>query len=179
MRGEDRTIPLGIQEEKSSFAYAADYNRLSPMQETREALVQFIQAKLLEKNLAPAVASKKIGKNHAYLQQFFSRNVPRALPEETRHLLAMLIGVDETCLKVSGAARSGELKDDITVSNGNNTHIGAAKHWEEDRNMGDDGLTGAVLKSVLARLDRIDARLDSLTREPEHTKSDPHRRRKR
>jgi hypothetical protein len=149
------------------------------MQESRDALIRFIQAKLDEKNLAPAVASKKIGKNHAYLQQFFSRNVPRALPEETRKLLAMLIGVDETCLKVTSAAGSAELKDDSTVPNGNNTHLGAAKHREEERNMGDDGLTGAVLKSVLARLDRIDARLDSLTREPENTTSDPHRRRKR
>lgn len=71
------------------------------MQESREALVQLIRAKLREKNIAPAVASKQIGKNHAYLQQFFSRNVPAALPEITRHKLASLIEVEESELRVA------------------------------------------------------------------------------
>ena len=44
-------------------------------------------------------ASIKLGKNHAYLQQFIHRGVPARLPEETRHALARLLGIEEARLR--------------------------------------------------------------------------------
>ena len=38
-------------------------------------------------------ASERIGRNHAYLQQFFERGVPATLPEGVRERLASLLGV--------------------------------------------------------------------------------------
>jgi len=44
-------------------------------------------------------ASVKLGKNHAYLQQFIHRGVPARLPEDARHALADLLGVEEARLR--------------------------------------------------------------------------------
>ena len=44
-------------------------------------------------------ASMKLGRNHAYLQQFIHRGVPARLPEDTRHALARLLGVEEARLR--------------------------------------------------------------------------------
>ena len=44
-------------------------------------------------------ASMKLGKNHAYLQQFIHRGVPARLPEDTRRALARLLGVEEARLR--------------------------------------------------------------------------------
>ena len=43
--------------------------------------------------------SEKLGKNHAYLQQFVQRGTPRVLPEEIRIHLAELLGVDQRSLR--------------------------------------------------------------------------------
>lgn len=45
-----------------------------------------------------ASLSRQVGKNHAYLQQFVQRGVPKALPEGVRRKLAGLLGVDELAL---------------------------------------------------------------------------------
>lgn len=50
--------------------------------------------------------SQKIGKNHAYLQQFVSRGIPRNLPEELRPLLAIELEVDEERLRGSTKGRT-------------------------------------------------------------------------
>lgn len=44
-------------------------------------------------------ASEQIGKNHAYLQQFVNRGVPRHLPEIQRRKLATVLGVPEAALR--------------------------------------------------------------------------------
>jgi len=49
-----------------------------------------------------AELSRRIGRNHAYLQQFINRGVPLELPEKVRRLLAPALGVDENSL-VPGA----------------------------------------------------------------------------
>jgi hypothetical protein len=59
------------------------------------------------KTIADAVAagadlsslSRAIGKNHAYLQQFMKRGVPRKLPEEVRIPLAKILRVPENALR--------------------------------------------------------------------------------
>jgi phage repressor protein C with HTH and peptisase S24 domain len=53
-------------------------------------------------------ASVKLGRNHAYLQQFIHRGVPARLTEDTRHALARLIGVAEGQLRgAHGSAQAG------------------------------------------------------------------------
>jgi len=53
-------------------------------------------------------ASVKLGRNHAYLQQFVHRGVPARLPEDARAALARLIGVDEARLRgAPTGARAG------------------------------------------------------------------------
>lgn len=42
--------------------------------------------------------SERVGKNHAYMQQFLSRGVPAKLPEDVRAKLAELFGIDEHLL---------------------------------------------------------------------------------
>lgn len=46
--------------------------------------------------------SLAVGKNHAYLQQFISRGVPRSLPEDVRRNLARMLEIDEDLLRHSG-----------------------------------------------------------------------------
>ena len=43
--------------------------------------------------------SLKVGKNHAYFQQFIKRGVPGRLPEEVRGRVAEILGIDERILK--------------------------------------------------------------------------------
>jgi len=47
-------------------------------------------------------ASERIGRNHAYLQQFLERGIPAALPEEARERLAELLGVPQDELRGTG-----------------------------------------------------------------------------
>lgn len=54
---------------------------------------------LIEQHNPPtdlAKVSRAIGKNHAYLQQFIRRGVPRTLPEAVRYALAEFLGVHHT-----------------------------------------------------------------------------------
>src|SRR3984957_17968980 len=53
-------------------------------------------------------ASMKLGKTHAYLQQFTHRGVPARLPEDTRHALARLLGVEDARLRGLPAGALGE-----------------------------------------------------------------------
>lgn len=55
--------------------------------------------RLDELGLNMAEASIKIGKNHAYLQQFLKRGIPVKLKEDERLALAQLLGVPESELR--------------------------------------------------------------------------------
>jgi hypothetical protein len=46
-----------------------------------------------------ASLSRKLGKNHAYLQQFVKRGIPAELPERVRYSLANLLQIDEHALR--------------------------------------------------------------------------------
>ncbi|MFM2150289.1 MAG: hypothetical protein RLZZ187_2595 [Pseudomonadota bacterium] len=58
------------------------------MDDVRQRLAELLKAQ--DRSLA--AASRAIGRNPAYLQQFIERGVPRALPEDVREDLAALIG---------------------------------------------------------------------------------------
>lgn len=60
---------------------------------------KLILEKLAEKGLTMSEASIKIGKNHAYLQQFLKRGHPIELGEKARIPLADLLGVSEDQLR--------------------------------------------------------------------------------
>jgi len=60
---------------------------------------KLILEKLSEKGLTMSEASLKIGKNHAYLQQFLKRGHPIELGEKARIPLAELLGVSEDELR--------------------------------------------------------------------------------
>ena len=60
---------------------------------------ELILDKLQELGLTMSEASLKIGKNHAYLQQFLRRGHPLELSEKSRLPLARLLGVPEEALR--------------------------------------------------------------------------------
>ena len=51
-----------------------------------------------DRGIALAELSRQLGRNHAYMQQFMERGVPRTLPEGVRLRLSELLGVDEAAL---------------------------------------------------------------------------------
>ena len=61
-----------------------------------------IRRRLVDMGLSMKEASERIGRNHAYLQQYFERGVPASLPEEAREKLAALIQLSPDALR-SGA----------------------------------------------------------------------------
>lgn len=60
---------------------------------------KLILEKLAEKKLSMKEASLRLGKSHAYIQQFLKRGVPAQLDEDVRGPLAELLGVDEDLLR--------------------------------------------------------------------------------
>lgn len=60
---------------------------------------QIIVGRAREMGLSLAELSLRCGRNHAYLQQFMKRGVPRNLPERVRYLVAREIGVEPGVLR--------------------------------------------------------------------------------
>jgi SOS-response transcriptional repressor LexA len=58
-----------------------------------------IVARVAELGLSLSELSLKVGKNHAYFQQFIKRGVPNRLPEEVRARAAEIFGLEERTLK--------------------------------------------------------------------------------
>jgi len=68
-----------------------------------DAVRKLILDRLLELRLTMSEASRKIGMNHSYLQQFLKRGTPRELKENERGRLADLLGVHEDQLRGKSA----------------------------------------------------------------------------
>lgn len=51
-----------------------------------------------------------LGRNHSYLQQYVVKGSPRTLPEDVRHRLAELLGVNEAELREGGEAPAARAK---------------------------------------------------------------------
>jgi SOS-response transcriptional repressor LexA len=62
-----------------------------------------IVTKVAELGLSLSELSLRVGKNHAYFQQFIKRGVPTRLPEEVRGRVAEILKIDEKILKVPGS----------------------------------------------------------------------------
>jgi phage repressor protein C with HTH and peptisase S24 domain len=65
-----------------------------------------IVTRVAELGLSLSELSLKVGKNHAYFQQFIKRGVPTRLPEEVRGRVAEILKIDERQLKVAGLKSS-------------------------------------------------------------------------
>jgi phage repressor protein C with HTH and peptisase S24 domain len=61
-----------------------------------------IVSRVAELGLSLSELSLRVGKNHAYFQQFIKRGVPTRLPEEVRGRVAEILEIDEQQLKVVG-----------------------------------------------------------------------------
>lgn len=68
-------------------------------QEMDDPVRQLLVAEAEKRGETLASLSKRLGKNHAYLQQFVRRGVPTELPERVRHELAALLGLEEARLR--------------------------------------------------------------------------------
>jgi phage repressor protein C with HTH and peptisase S24 domain len=75
------------------------------MDAARSAIV----SRVAQLGLSLSELSLKVGKNHAYFQQFVKRGVPGRLPEEVRGRVAEILGIDERILKET-PTMSAELK---------------------------------------------------------------------
>ena len=64
-------------------------------------------ALVAERDVSLAAASRAIGRNHSYLQQFIKRGTPRRLSEEIRHALAKILDVDERELRLPAEPTDG------------------------------------------------------------------------
>lgn len=69
------------------------------MQDDLDAVRQRIVERVAEKKTTLADLSKAIGKNHAYMQQFVKRGIPRELPERVRRAVADHLELPETELR--------------------------------------------------------------------------------
>jgi SOS-response transcriptional repressor LexA len=58
-----------------------------------------IVSRVAELGLSLSELSLKVGRNHAYFQQFIKRGVPNRLPERVRGQVAEILGIDERILK--------------------------------------------------------------------------------
>jgi SOS-response transcriptional repressor LexA len=67
-----------------------------------DAVRSTIVARVAELGLSLSELSLKVGKNHAYFQQFIKRGVPNRLPEEVRGRVAEILGLDELALRQLG-----------------------------------------------------------------------------
>lgn len=85
-----------MQEEKSYWIAGRELPTWEPMDAVRKLILDRVID--LDTNLAEL--SRRIGKNHAYLQQFIKRGVPTRLPEDVRGRLATELKVPESDLKL-------------------------------------------------------------------------------
>jgi SOS-response transcriptional repressor LexA len=58
-----------------------------------------IVSRVAELGLSLSELSLKVGRNHAYFQQFIKRGVPNRLPERVRGQVAEILGIDERVLR--------------------------------------------------------------------------------
>jgi phage repressor protein C with HTH and peptisase S24 domain len=69
------------------------------MDPTRDPVRDLIVRRIKDLGLSLSGASREVGRNHAYLQQFLERGIPAELPEKLRPKLAALLKVDESQLR--------------------------------------------------------------------------------
>jgi phage repressor protein C with HTH and peptisase S24 domain len=133
--GPYRTIPIK-QEDKSYFPN----NRNLPTSAPMDAVRKLILEKIDERGTNMAEVSRKIGRNHSYLQQFIFRTIHADVPEKIRHALAAELGVDENDLRPPALKlpKNGTIKNNqsrperIIAAVENNRTVSGIKHNAPD-----------------------------------------------
>jgi SOS-response transcriptional repressor LexA len=64
----------------------------------KDAIRSVIEERLTERGIDMAELSRRLGKNHAYIQQYLRRGIPATLPEAVRTRLADELDIDEALL---------------------------------------------------------------------------------
>lgn len=82
-----------------------------------------IRDALRDKGLTLVSVSKRLGKNPSYLQQFLERGSPKKLPEDVRHSLATLLGIEESDLRHTDQKRLPTASKPSKLSSQVETHI--------------------------------------------------------
>lgn len=63
-----------------------------------DSVRKLLSGLIADRGLNLSDVSKKLGKNHAYMQQFIKRGIPERLPEDVRSKLSEMFGIDEHLL---------------------------------------------------------------------------------
>lgn len=110
---------------------AADVNRLNPISQAdcsywafpiRAGTIQAMDldparvrllALVADETTDLATVSRAIGRNHAYLQQFIKRGIPRRLPEDAREALSRHFGVDPDEFRPEGPGHRRNKSPDL------------------------------------------------------------------
>jgi phage repressor protein C with HTH and peptisase S24 domain len=80
----------------------------TPLKGYRDPVRALIASELERRDMDMATLSREIGRNHAYIQQYLERGVPKELTERTRARIAATLGIEESRLLSSQVAkRSG------------------------------------------------------------------------
>lgn len=93
-----------------------------------DAVRKLILEKLVERGLTMSEASIKIGRNHAYLQQFLKRGIPMELGENERAKLSDILGIPESLLRGTSAPLPAREYAKSSSLLGNNTGMSPAVH---------------------------------------------------
>lgn len=167
-----------MQEAKT---YSTQTKRADTADFMNDAVKRFLTTRIEERGTNLATVSKQLGKNHAYLQQFVNRGIPRTLPEEVRRRLSDILDVDDALLGGPRKSFAGNRLDpaeevgdvvmvkevDALVSAGagviNGEHDGVKKVWPfNGRFIRDElGLGGSELTIVEIRGDSMSPTLSS------------------
>lgn len=138
-----------LQEEKTYSLLMKDFPYNPGMDSVRELIVKVLE----ERGESLSSMSKKLGRNHAYLQQFVHRGVPQKLPEDVRIRLASLAGLQEGQLILPGqVARARPIPPQNAVLGGPISLSGMIPLYGQAV-AGDDGefiLNGNRIRDILA-----------------------------
>ena len=64
----------------------------------KDPVRKLISDRIKARGLTPKSVSERLGKNHAYFQQYLERGIPRELGETTRTALSELLDIDESLI---------------------------------------------------------------------------------
>ena len=102
------------------------------------AVQRLVASRLSERGLDMKEVSLRLGKNHAYLQQFIKRGIPAKLPEDVRQALAVELDLPEEVLRLGmppkpRAAHSASREKVLVPKNGAGSKSGHALSGERQR----------------------------------------------
>jgi len=124
-----------------------------------DAVRKLIAKRIKDLDLDLADISRRLGKNHAYMQQYLTRNIPTKLKEDTRAQLAVILGLDEAVLgaplrsRVVAPLHEGPYPDPDELSSEDVAASNGAINPDEAPTIGSETGRRGIPKDTLAQLD--------------------------